>query len=117
MIKVTIGYKLHSKDPLELRYEYGFELGCGNGTAGASQWIEGTATAANGESVQVEFADCPSPLSPVSIRYCWRTDPCTFKMCPIYAGDLPSPPLMMDLHKYNTGIRFYTIRYLANYNR
>jgi sialate O-acetylesterase len=100
-MKVTIGYKLYSKDPLELRYKYGFELGCGNGTstAEASQWIEGTATAANRESVQVEFVDCPSPLSPVSIRYCWRTDPCTFKMCPIYAGDLPSPPFMMDLQK------------------
>ena len=96
-MKVTINYKLHSKDSLELRYNYGFELGCGNGTTGASQWIEGTATAAIGENVQVEFADCPSPLSPVSIRYCWRDDPCTFKMCPIYAGDLPSPPFMMDL--------------------
>ena len=97
--EITVSYKLQSQDPLELRYKYGFELGCGNGTTGASQWVEGTATAANGENIQVEFADCPSPLSPVSIRYCWRNDPCTFKTCPIYAGDLPSPPFMMDLQK------------------
>ena len=97
--EVTVSYKLQSQDPLELHYKYGFELGCGNGTTGASQWIEGTATAASGESVQVEFADCPSPLSPVSIRYCWHSNPCTFKMCPIYAGDPPSPPFMMDLQK------------------
>ena len=62
--EVNVSYKLQSQDPLKLDYTYGFELGCGNGTAGASQC---TATAVNGENVQVEFADCPSPLSPVSI--------------------------------------------------
>ena len=97
MTIVTVGYKLHSKDPLELRYNYGFELGCGNSSAVASQWIEGTAIGVVGEGVQIEFPDCPSPLSPESIRYCWRDDPCTFKTCPIYAGDLPSPPFMMEL--------------------
>lgn len=86
------------QQPLDLRYKYGFEVGCGNGT-GASQWIEGTATGVDGDGVHVAFADCPSPLSPVSIRYCWRTDPCTFKKCPVYAGDLPSPPFTMDLGK------------------
>ena len=96
-VEATITYKLHGQDPLELRYKYGFELGCGNSSTGASQWIEGTAMKADGESVQVEFEDCPSPLYPISIRYCWRTDPCTFKMCPIYAGDLPSPPFIMEL--------------------
>ena len=97
--EVMVNFKLQSQDKLELRYKYGFELGCGNGTAMASQWVEGTAMNVNGQNVQVEFSDCPSQLSPVSIRYCWRTDPCTFKMCPIYAGDLPAPPFMMDLHK------------------
>ena len=88
------------KQPLELRYEYGFEIGCSNtSTSGASQWIEGTAIEANEEGVRVAFADCPSTLSPVTIRYCWRTDPCTFKKCPVYAGVLPSPPFIMKLGK------------------
>ena len=98
-IEVTVTYKLQSQDKLELHYKYGFELGCGNATTGVTQWIEGTATGVTGQSVQVEFADCPSTLSPQSVRYCWRTDPCTFKMCPVYAGVLPSPPFMMDLDK------------------
>ena len=81
---------------LKLQHKYGFEVGCA-ANATASQWIEGTAVGADEDGVHVEFADCPSSFSPVSIRYCWRTDPCTFKMCPVYAGDLPSPPFMMDL--------------------
>ena len=96
-IEVIVHFK--SLLSVELKYKYGFEVGCSNATKAASQWIEGTAIEANENGLRVEFADCPSPLSPVSIRYCWRTDPCTFKKCPVYAGDLPSPPFIMDLGK------------------
>lgn len=101
-IEVIVNYK--EEDYVLLRYPYGFELGCGDSKSGASQWIEGTAR--NGTNVintaaNVSFPLCPSPLSPVSVRYCWRTDPCTFKMCPVYVqyyrGDLPSPPFILDL--------------------
>ena len=91
-------------DVVTLRYPYGFELGCGNSNTGASQWIEGTARNGTGFSFEVaniSFPLCPASLSPVSVRYCWRTDPCVFKMCPIYSSylNLPSPPFVMDLKK------------------
>ena len=99
-IEVIVHYK--GDNSAILRYPYGFELGCGNTKNGVSQWIEGTAHNGTGFAQQVanvSFPLCPSQLSPVSIRYCWRTDPCTFKMCPIYSSywDLPSPPFIMDL--------------------
>ena len=82
---------------LELRYPYGFELGCSTTTSATVQWIEGTATKADGDAVTVQMPSCPSGSKPAMVRYCWRTDPCTFKMCPIYSGDLPSPPFIMPL--------------------
>lgn len=77
---------------LELRFPYGFELGCDSGT-----WIEGTAVKVEGAQVIVEFPSCPSGAKAVSVRYCWRTDPCTAMKCPVYSDNLPSPPFTMDL--------------------
>ena len=99
-IEVIIQYK--NQKPLELRYSYGFEVGCGkvNSTAEEiSQWIEGTAMEVVEEGLLVAFANCPLSTSPEYIRYCWRTDPCTFKKCPVYAGELPSPPFLTKLGK------------------
>ena len=50
-----------------------------------------------GAQVVVEFPSCPSGAKAVSVRYCWRTDPCTAMKCPVYSDNLPSPPFMMDL--------------------
>ena len=91
------------EDDLVLKYPYGFELGCGDDVkSGASQWIEGTARNRTGfifSVTNVSFPLCPSNLSPLSIRYCWRTNPCLFKMCPIYSSyrNLPSPPFVLDI--------------------
>ena len=97
--EVIVQYK--NQKPLELRYSYGFEVGCGTNSTKAlpSQWIEGTAMQVVDEGLLVAFADCPSSTSPEYIRYCWRTDPCTFKKCPVYAGELPSPPFILKLGK------------------
>ena len=84
-------------DGLELRYPYGFELGCATANGTMSQWMEGTAMRTDGNSVIVELPDCPSGSKATTIRYCWRTDPCSFMKCPIYSGNLPAPPFIMNL--------------------
>ena len=78
---------------LELRYPYGFETSCDNGTS----WLEATAVKTAGNAVFIEAPSCPAPAEPTTVRYCWRTDPCTFKKCPIYSGDLPAPPFIMTM--------------------
>lgn len=84
---------------LELRYPYGFELGCAASKGKiATQWIEGTAKSVTNNDVNIEFPRCPGTLKPMHIRYCWRTDPCLFSKCPIYSSVTnPSPPFVMDL--------------------
>ena len=89
---MSVKYK--SDYPLELHYPYGFELGCVN-TMGNDTWIEGTATSVDTMTSFAEFPSCPTGYTPKMVRYCWRTDPCTFKKCPIYAKDLPAPPYML----------------------
>jgi len=75
-VAITYSAPKFPEDKLELRYPYGFEIGCGSATS--PQWIEGTAKSVMGNDVIVEFPICGSGLKPVSVRYCWRTDPCTF---------------------------------------
>ena len=77
---------------VELRYSYGFELGCSDGT-----WLDATATAADSNKVMVGVPACAAGAMPIALRYCWRSDPCSLKLCPVYSGDLPSPPFQMNL--------------------
>ncbi len=88
-----------SRGKLELRYPYGFEIGCGDPTGKANTtWVEGTAKSVSGSAVNVEFPLCASGLKPMSVRYCWRADPCTFNKCPIYTSTInTSPPFVMKL--------------------
>ena len=98
LASVMVTYTDISSNGLELRYPYGFELGCGGGAGGGSVvWVEGTAVKVDGVSVMVEFPACASGTKGVSLRYTWRQDPCTFKMCPVYSNGLPSPPFILDL--------------------
>ncbi len=63
-----------------------------------SKWIEGTVVKlAEDNTAVVEFPTCQTGLVGSAVRYCWRTDPCSFKKCPIYSGDLPSPPFVMNV--------------------
>ena len=82
---------------LELRYHYGFEIGCASSQGTVLQWIEATAKNVKGYTVLVDAPNCPTGKTAEMIRYCWRTDPCIFKKCPVYSGDLPSPPFIMGL--------------------
>lgn len=90
-----------NKAKLTLHYPYGFEIGCGDPTGKAvTEWIEGTAKSISGSNVNVEFPMCTGSLKPLSVRYCWRDDPCKPFLCPIYSGfSIPSPPFTMDLLK------------------
>ena len=96
-IAVTFGPP-NKRAKLELRYPYGFEVGCGTSGSAPTQWIEGTAKSVTDSDVNVEFPLCPSPSKPLQVRYCWRTDPCLFGKCPIYSSlTNPSPPFIMNL--------------------
>lgn len=86
-----------SDSPLELKYPYGFEIGCEDPSTNKMVWISGTAKSVDKLEAVVEFTGCSESSKASMIRYCWRTDPCTFKMCPIYGEDLPSPPFIMKL--------------------
>lgn len=97
MTRVSVMYT--SKNPLELKYPYGFEIGCLNlfNPYEKTVWMNGTAKSVDKLEATVEFPACSTSTTASMIRYCWRTDPCTFKMCPIYGKDLPSPPFIMKL--------------------
>jgi len=99
VVQVAVSFDKLDADGLELRYPYGFELGCATANGTISQWMEGTAMRTDSDSVIVELPDCPSGSKATTIRYCWRTDPCSFMKCPIYSGNLPAaaPPFIMNL--------------------
>ena len=97
VVQVAVSFDKLAANGLELQYPYGFEIGCATVNGTMSQWIEGTAVKADDSSVMIEFLNCPSMEKATMIRYCWRTDPCSFKKCPIYSGNLPSPPFIMNL--------------------
>ena len=84
---------------LELRYPYGFEISCEDEHDQQTPlWVEGTAKSVSDNDVNVEFPLCQNGLKPMRVRYCWRTDPCTFGKCPVYSGaNYPSPPFIMTL--------------------
>ena len=97
VVQVAVSFEMLATNGLELRYPYGFELGCSTANGTMSQWMEGTAMKVDGDSVMVELPECPNGEKAATIRYCWRTDPCTFMKCPIYSGNLPAPPFIMNL--------------------
>ena len=94
---VTVVVQFTSVGPsgLQLLYPYGFEVQC----AGTTSLLEGTAIKVDGETAIVQFPSCPAGVTPSAIYYCWRTDPCSFKMCPIYSESLPSPPFYLPISK------------------
>ena len=99
MTAIAVTYGNDNRGKLEMRYPYGFEVGCAD-SAGktATQWKEGTAKSITDMDVNVEFPPCPKGLEARHIRYCWRQDPCSFSKCPIYSSfETPTPPFMLDL--------------------
>ena len=92
LTQVYVEYTALAAGQVELRYPFGFELGCSDGT-----WLNATALVASSNKVTVGIPSCAAGTKPMLLRYCWRADPCKFKMCPVYSGDLPSPPFEMSL--------------------
>jgi sialate O-acetylesterase len=90
--EVEVEYTSLAGSEVELRYPYGFELGCSDGV-----WLDAVATSAAINRVLVGVPSCAEGAEPVGLRYCWRSAPCPFKKCPVYSGDLPSPPFEMTL--------------------
>ena len=90
--EVVVEYRSLCGSGLQLRYPYGFELGCSDGS-----WLEATATQATSNKLTIGVPTCAARATPTALRYCWRSDPCSFKMCPVYSGDLPSPPFYIPL--------------------
>ena len=95
-VAITYSAPKFPEDKLELKCPYRFEVGCSSGTF--PQKVEGMAKSVIENDVIVEFPMCGNGLKPMSICYCWQTDPCTFKMCPVYSStNNPSPPFEMNL--------------------
>lgn len=92
LTQVNVEYTSLAAAHVELRYPYGFELGCSNGV-----WLDATAITATSNRVTVGIPSCEAGSKPTLLRYCWRANPCTFKMCPVYSGDLPSSPFEISL--------------------
>ena len=94
-VKVSVTFQHHGA--LETRSSVGFEVGCGSGD-NVSQWFEGTVGGVMDDVVTLQFPKCPSG-NPVMLRYLWRTDPCDFKMCAVYAHEsqLPAAPFVMKV--------------------
>ncbi len=103
-IAVTYSSPKSAEDKLTLRYPYGFEVGCSSVTKPVdTQWVEGTAKSVTETDVNVEFPPCSNDLKPMMVRYCWRTDPCTFNKCPVYSSMMtPSPPFIMELNEHTS---------------
>ena len=84
-------------ESIELQSQYGFEAGCTNGSTPAV-WVPGIAKSVqNGNSVVIDFPECPAGNHATMIRYSWMEDPCPYMKCAVYCKGLPSPPFVIDI--------------------
>ena len=88
---ITVMYTDLEDNMLEIRSHSGFEIFCEKST-----WMETTVTNVTANNVLVTNT-CGKDQTPTQIRYSWRDDPCVFKTCAIYSGDLPSPPFILPI--------------------
>ncbi|KAK7476215.1 hypothetical protein BaRGS_00032569 [Batillaria attramentaria] len=94
--KLTIEYD-HGHTPIEIRSQDGFEVCCSatsttTCTERHDQWVAAPITGHNAGHVTVSYAGCGTRHL-VGMRYEWKTSPCEYKMCTVYASDtqLPAP--------------------------
>uniref|UniRef100_A0A1X7VNH6 Uncharacterized protein n=1 Tax=Amphimedon queenslandica TaxID=400682 RepID=A0A1X7VNH6_AMPQE len=81
---------------LELRSEYGFEIGCTSGSN--ANWLPGNAKEVQGtDGIMVSFPSCPTGYTATAVRYSWMEDPCPYLKCAVYCDGLPSPPFVIQL--------------------
>ena len=91
---IVIMYRNIKDHKLEIRSHSGFEIGCKKSIY--LSWIETAVYKATDNSVVV-MNTCGTYWRPTQVRYSWRDDPCVFKKCAVYSGDLPSPPFILPI--------------------
>jgi len=91
---IMVMYSDVKDNMLEIRSHSGFEIGCEESES--LTWMETTVSKVDGNSILV-MNTCSKDQSPMHIRYSWRDDPCIFKKCAVYSGDLPSPPFILPI--------------------
>ena len=79
---------------LEVRSKIGFEVYCYK--SGQPIWVLTDVKSKTGNSVVIGNP-CSEGLRTSHVRYSWREDPCVFKKCAVYSGDLPSPPFILPV--------------------
>ena len=89
-------YDKVTPDGLEIRSHSGFEICCKKND-GSLTWVEAFLFKADKASIIIENM-CTEVETPTHVRYSWRDDPCVFKRCAVYSGNLPSPPFILPIH-------------------
>ena len=91
---VIINYTIPEGYSLEIRSHSGFEVSCMK--AGPPTWMESIISKVDHNTVLIDYS-CGANTVPSHVRYAWRDDPCVFKKCAVYSGDLPSPPFILKV--------------------
>jgi len=91
---IVVSFSNVSNKGLELRSNLGFEICCIK--AGQPTWMETYISENVGNSVFIDNF-CGAGNLPAYVRYSWKEDPCVFKKCAVYSGDLPSPPFILPV--------------------
>lgn len=92
---ITVMYDKVAPDGLEMRSQSGFEVCCKKDD-GSLTWAEAFIDKVDKAAVIIKNP-CTETETSINVRYSWRDDPCVFKECAIYSGDLPSPPFILPI--------------------
>ena len=95
-MRARVSYK-NVSTTLKILSPYGFEVACTDSSSEADTWLEGVVSSAVGNDVNINFPLCPAGSRVRMVRYAWRQHPCSFKMCSVYSGGLPSPPFLIPV--------------------
>ena len=91
---VLINYTIPEGYSIEIRSHSGFEVSCMKD--GQLTWMKSFVSKVDHTIVFIDNS-CDTGNFPSYVRYAWREDPCVFKMCAVYCGDLPSPPFILQV--------------------
>ena len=92
---ISIMYDEVASDGLEIRSHSGFEVCCKKND-GSLAWMEALLFKLDKGAVIIKNP-CTEVETPINVRYSWRDDPCVFKKCAVYSGNLPSPPFILPI--------------------
>ena len=92
---ISVMYDKVGPDGLEIRSHSGFEVCCKKND-GSLTWMEALLLKVGLNTVTIKYP-CTEGETPINVRYSWRDDPCVFKKCAVYSGNLPSPPFILPI--------------------